>query len=140
AFSFLRTSSCDFVNRLHPCADCRHGATRNRRAPGSLGRPRRVPREFEGRHGFPGTRRASGGLGGPTNSRRVTGFPGRAERRGVWGADAFEARRGVAGPRRGWGGGGGLSRRRRVTGCWRGPEGGWVGGAGWMGRAAWVRG
>src|SRR5437867_6925918 len=85
ALSFLRTSSCDLVNRLHPCDDCRHGATRNRRAPGSLG-PRRVPREFEARHGFPGTRRASGGLGGPTNSRRVTGFPGRAERRGVWGA------------------------------------------------------
>src|SRR5213078_2665089 len=117
--------------------DCRHGATRNRRAPGSLG-PRRVPREFEARHGFPGTRRASGGLGGPTNSRRVTGFPGRAERWGVWGArrirgasrvsrdapsvggfggpDEFEARHGFPGTRRALGGLGGPTNSRRVTG------------------------
>src|SRR5207244_2570599 len=40
----------------------------------------RVERDVEERHGFPGTPRALGG------SRGVTGFPGRPERWGVWGA------------------------------------------------------
>src|SRR5216117_1005795 len=79
-----------------------------------------------------------GHVGSRENSRRVTGFPGRAERRGVWGArrirgasrvsrdapsvggfggpDEFEARHGFPGTRRALGGLGGPTNSRRVTG------------------------
>src|SRR5881396_3931621 len=57
-----------------------------------------------------------GHVGSRENSRRVTGFPGRAERRGVWGPDEFEARPGFPGTRRALGGLGGPTNSRRVTG------------------------
>src|SRR2546428_5166010 len=81
-----------------------------------------------------------GHVGSRENSRRVTGFPGRAERRGVWGArrirgasrvsrdapsvggfggpDEFEARHGFPGTRRASGGLG----ARRIRGASRGSR------------------
>src|SRR3989442_7782415 len=56
-----------------------------------------------------------GGVEGPANSRRVTGFPGRAERRGVWGAGEFDARHRLPGTRRASGGFGGPANSMRVT-------------------------
>src|SRR5438094_9559578 len=71
-----------------------------------------------------------GHVGSRENSRRVTGFPGRAERRGAWGPDEFEARHGFPGTRRASGGLGGPTNSRRVTGVparaqrWGGRGGG----------------
>src|SRR5207247_4746650 len=93
-----------------------------------------------------------GHVGSRENSRRVTGFPGRAERRGVWGArrirgasrvsrdapsvggfggpDEFEARHGFPGTRRARGGLGGRTNSRGGTGFPGRAERGGDGGAG----------
>src|SRR5436309_15205631 len=87
-----------------------------------------------------------GHVGSRENSRRVTGFPGRAERRGVWGArrirgasrvsrdapsvggfggpDEFEARRGFPGARRASGGWGARAIRRAGVGSAGAADGG----------------
>src|SRR5437867_11248510 len=78
-----------------------------------------------------------GHVGSRENSRRVTGFPGRAERRGVWGPDEFEARHGFPGTRRASGGLGGPTKSRRVTGFPGGAERWGVWGARRMRPATW---
>src|SRR5438093_12581372 len=64
-----------------------------------------------------GERREVGGhVGSRENSRRVTGFPGRAERRGVWGARRIRGASRVSRDAPSVGGFGGPTNSRRVTG------------------------
>src|SRR5437773_9935949 len=90
-----------------------------------------------------------GHVGSRENSRRVTGFPGRAERRGVWGARRIRGASRVSrdapsvggvGGAGGWGAGPGVSGERGEGGGGGGRCGGGVGCAGvhvgW--KAVWI--